>query len=192
MYTHRLSGNASSSGAPLKKLAAILAIAVVSILGASLTTLAGNSASALVTFGVEEITALKTSGALSQPVALISPEHGRGSTLVDNGTYLQYTSTVPAGRTHSISAAIVSGSLPGGCALELDVIGSPKSSGGIPVKGRVILSGSPRTIVTGIGNGCTGSGAADGPRIACRLIVTDPAKLVPGERTSVAVSFILD
>lgn len=192
MSMHRLSGNASSSGAPSKRLAAIVAIAVVSILGSSSAALAGSSASALVTFGVEEITALKASGALSQPVALVSPAHGRGSTLVDNGTYLQYTSTVPDGRTHSISAVIVSGSLPGGCALELDVVGSPKSSGGIPVKGGVILSGSPRTIVTGIGNGCTGSGAADGPRIACRLIVTDPAKLVPGERTSVAVSFILE
>ncbi|MFA4947092.1 MAG: hypothetical protein WC674_01125 [Candidatus Krumholzibacteriia bacterium] len=157
-----------------------------------MSAVAGNAASALVTFGVEEITALKTSGALSQPVALVSPTHGRGSTLVDNGTYLQYTSTVPDGGTHSISVSIVSGSLPGGCALELEVVGSPESAGGIPVKGGVILSGSPRTIVTGIGNDCTGSGAADGPRIACRLIVTDPAKLVPGESTSVAVSFILD
>ncbi|MCX5752579.1 MAG: hypothetical protein NTW97_02900 [Candidatus Krumholzibacteria bacterium] len=129
---------------------------------------------------------------LSRPIALISPAHGLRSTLVDNGTYLQYTSTVPEGGTHSISAAIVSGSLPSGCGLEIDVIGSPERAGGIPVKGGIVLSGGPRTIVTGIGNGCTGSGAADGPRIACRLIVTDPAKLVPGEVTSVAVSFILD
>jgi len=192
MYLHRLSENASSVGARPKRLAAILAIAAVSILGSSLAAVAGNSTSALVTFGVGEITALKTSGALSHPVALISPAPGSGNTLVDNGTYLQYTSTVPEGRTHSISAAIVSGSLPGGCALKLDVVDSPVSAGGIPVDGGITLSGSPRTIVTGIGNGCTGSGAADGPRIACRLIVTDPAKLVPGERTSVLVSFILD
>jgi hypothetical protein len=192
MYMHRLSGTTSSSGAPLKKLAAILAIAAVSILGSSLAALAGNSASALVTYGVGEIAALKTSGALSQPVELISPERGSGSALVDNGTYLQYSSTVPEGRTHAISASIVSGSLPGGCALELDVIGSPERTGGVPVKGGIILSGSPRTIVAEIGNGCTGSGVSDGPRIACRLIVIDPAKLVPGERTSAVVSFVLD
>lgn len=192
MYMHRVSGNISSSGARPKRFAAILAIAVVSILGSTLAALAGNSTSAIVTFGVGEITVLKTSGALSQPVVLVSPEPGNGSTLVDNGTYLQYTSTVPEGRTHSISATIVSGSLPGGCALKLDVVDSQEGAGGIPVDGGITLSGSPRTIITGIGNGCTGSGAADGPRIACRLVVTDPARLVPGERTSVLVSFVLD
>jgi hypothetical protein len=192
MFMHRLSGNASSSGAPLKKLAAISAIAVVSILGSSLTALAGNSASVRVTFGIEEIATLKTSGALSHPVALVSPAPATEATLVDGETYLQYASNASEGETHSILASIVSGSLPSGCALELDVTGSPASGGGIPVNGEVVLSGGPQAIVTGIGNCRTGTGAADGARIACRLIVTDPAKLVPGERTSVVVSFTLD
>ncbi len=192
MFMHRLSGNTSSSGAPLKKLAAISAIAVVSILGSSLAALAGNSASVRVTFGIEEIATFKTSGALSHPVELVSPAPATEATLVDGETYLQYASNASEGETHSILAAIVSGSLPSGCALELDVTGSPVSGGGTPVNGEVVLSGGPQAIVTGIGNCRTGTGATDGARIACRLIVTDPAKLVPGERTSVVVSFILD
>jgi hypothetical protein len=192
MRMHRLSGNPSSSGAPSKKLAAIVAIAVVSILGSSLAALAGNSASVRVTFGIEEIASLRTSGALSQPVALVSPARGEESALVGGESYLQYTSTVSKGGTHSISASIVSGSLPSGCALELDVTGSQARDAGVPVDGGVMLTGSPRAIVTGIGNCRTGVGAAEGARIACRLIVTDPAKLVPGEKTSVALSFTLD
>jgi len=193
MTMHQLSGNASKTLLRNANIAAVLMIAAAMIVGFAGAIIAGNSASARVSFSVEEISALQTTGTLSHPFVLTSPEPGVESRMGDGETYLQYTSLVPEGKTHTISAAITSGSLPSGCALKLEVVNSPKNlTMGTIVGNGICLSNNPRAIIVGIGNLCTGSGSTDGPQIAYRLIANDPAKVVPNETTTVTVSFTLN
>lgn len=193
MRMHQLSETHFSTATRARKLTAILAIAVVSIVGSAVAAAAGSSTSAVVTFSVEEIASLQASGVLSRPVILTSPAAGSECSIADGGTYLQYTSLVSDGKTHTVSASIASGGVPNGCALKLEVIGSPADcSGGEPAHGGVLLSGNPRALITGIGNCCTGSNGADGPQVAYRLVVTDASKVVPGETTTVTVAFMLE
>lgn len=176
-----------------KRLSITAMIVAALIIGTDGVTFAGNTASATIEFSVEEMSLMDVSGALSGPITLTAPENGGSSTGSNGDTYIRYTSIVPHGKTRVITASIASGMLPSGCALKLKVADlSGNGAIGNAVADWVYLSSEPQSIVTDIGNCCTGAGSVDGIKITYELVANDIAHLIAGETTTITISFTFE
>lgn len=193
MLTHLWYPHLSASTVIMKRLSIVITIAVLLLACSAGESRTGNSATAVVEFSVEEISAMEVSGALAHPVMLTSPATGESEFDGSGDTYIRYTSVVPEGKTRSISAAITSGTVPCGCRLKMNVVElTGNGTFGSAVPGGIYLTDSPQGIVSGIGNCCTGINAGDGVRIEYALEVKDASKLVADEASAVTVLFTIN
>lgn len=193
MLTHQRVSHLSAATVLIERLSIGITIAALLLTWSTGPSTAGNSATAIVEFGVEEISSMDVSGILAHPIRMTTPVSGTVEAGSNGDTYIRYTSVVPHGKTRTISAAISSGTIPRGCRLKLNVVEmNGNGAYGRAVPGGIYLTGNPQGIVTGIGNCFTGTGADDGVRIECALEVEDESKLIADETSTVAVLFTLN
>lgn len=164
---------------------AILGLGIVGLMGAA------TSVNQTVTMGVNSICVLAVTG---NPGALTvtAPAIG-GSTPpnpTDNTTYAQYTSTVGAGTTRSLTAQWGgSDAAPNGCALRLTA--SPQGGNRGVTAGQITLSSTAASIVTGIRSCATGTLGTNGAQLAYELAVTDVESLVSGQSRTATITLTL-
>lgn len=193
MLTHHWYTHLSAATDLTERLSILITIAAIAIACPTGAVRADNSTTAVVEFGVTEISEMEVAGALARPVTLsVSPQ---GSVELDGvgDTYIRYTSVVPDGKIRTISAAITEGSIPDGCRLKVSVTGlSGNGAYGNIVPGGAYLSDTPQAIITGIGNCHTGTGDADGARIECTLEIENSSRTSVDELSPLTVLFTMN
>ncbi len=111
----------------------------------------------------------------------------------DDSQWLNYTTLLQLSDPNlSITAQIVSGTLPEGMALQIEALpyqGMSKGKQGTPV-GKVMLSYSPQVIISNIGTTYTGSGRSEGYQLVYTYITKDYSKVSTGT-PSVYVQFTI-
>jgi hypothetical protein len=109
----------------------------------------------------------------------------------DNGTYLNYTSTVASSASRSISAQITAGSVPAGVDLKLAAVPAARSNEGTSA-GQVTLDDkAAHAVVTGIGSCATGAAASDGARCTYTLEVSSYSALEVQSNTTMTVTYTI-
>lgn len=111
----------------------------------------------------------------------------------DGSKWLNYTSAIAAGgSSRSIAAQISSGNLPDGIVLSLQTSGSSGGGGATGSStGKVNLSSTPQTIITGIGRSYTGTGSGNGHQLTYGLTISDYRKLDADGGQNVQVIFTI-
>lgn len=150
-----------------------------------------------VTIQVQEIAELQVIGSVSSPMTIsTAPDAGsRAADATDNNQYLQYTSTVPSGKTRKITAALIAGTLPAGT--RLYVFGSSPSGGGAAgavgnSAGTVTLTSTDKDLMTGIGACKTGTTPTSGARLTYTFRATSWLQVrASAAPTNVTVRFTL-
>jgi hypothetical protein len=124
--------------------------------------------------------------------------HGYGASapkmeLKDDNQWLNYTTLVQLSDPNlSITAQIVSGTLPEGMVLQLEALpyqGMSKGKQGTPV-GKITLSYSPQVIISNIGTAYTGNGRNEGYQMVYTYITRDFSKVSSGS-SSVYVQYTI-
>ena len=145
-----------------------------------------------VTMQVSEICLVGVSGN-PQKLVIAGSENGGVDPLpsTDESTYVQYTSTVAAGVTRTLSIRWGDVDLaPAGCSLKLQAIPAGGANQGVST-GELTLSSSPQTLITNIGSCATGTGSMQGARLIYNLVVDDETQLIAGEAKSVTITLTL-
>lgn len=161
------------------------------------TALAQTTASHDITITVNEVALLGlddntavafTLGAPAAPGAAFGVTASSGTI-----KYLQYTSIVPSGASRTITAEI-DASLPDGLGINVAATDAANGCGTLGSSADIALGTTPVDIVTGIGSGYTGTGAADGVRLNYSLDAIDctgEACLIFQDDTTVTVTYTL-
>jgi len=169
------------------------ALAIGGIFGLGIIGLMGaaTSVNQTVTMGVNSICVLAVTanpGALTVTAPAIGGATPSNPT--DNTTYAQYTSTVGAGTTRSLTVQWGgSDAAPNGCALRLTA--APQGGNKGATAGQITLSSTAANIVTGIRSCATGSGATNGAQLIYELAVTDVEALVAGQSQQATITLTL-
>jgi len=112
----------------------------------------------------------------------------------DDEKWLNYScSLAPGASARQILAQVSSGSIPAGMELRLragNYTGSGAGQLGVST-GEIILSSTPRSLITGIGGAYTGSGSNQGHQLFYRLLLTDISAISTGADVSVQVTFTI-
>ncbi|MFA6260560.1 MAG: hypothetical protein WC760_03770 [Bacteroidia bacterium] len=113
--------------------------------------------------------------------------------LRNDNQWLNYTTLVQLSDPNlSITAQIVSGSVPEGMVLQLEALpyqGMSKGKQGTPT-GKILLSGKPQVIISNIGTAYTGNGRNEGYQLVYTFITRDYSKVSSGA-ASVYVQFTI-
>ena len=109
----------------------------------------------------------------------------------NNGTYVQYTSTVGASNSRKLTAAWSgSDAAPAGCSLKLTATPSGGTNEG-STAGQITVSSTAQDLVTTIKSCATGTGGTSGAQLTYLLAVTSMTDLVAGESKSATVTLTL-
>lgn len=115
------------------------------------------------------------------------------TTTVSNTKWINYTSAVPTGSSRNIAVQVSSGTIPTGVNLAITASsfsGSGAGATGTPT-GSVNLSGSPQTIIAGIGGAFTGNGINNGHSLTYSLSIGNISLLQQNSSSTVTVTFTL-
>jgi hypothetical protein len=165
---------------------AVLGLGLVGLLSASVTV------NQTVTMQVNAIGVLAVTGNPST-LTVSAPAAGGAtpSNPSNNGTYVQYTSTVGSSDSRKLTAAWGgSDAAPAGCSLKLTATPSGGTNEGTTA-GQITLSSTAQDIVTTIKSCATGTAGTNGAQLTYLLSVDAVTSLVAGESKSATVTLTL-